>query len=264
MWKSLPIQRKGQSGPHLGTIHPSFPYKRSEDVQVAEWKDVPESIQEWALSVWKDYFGTVRNPMYKTDLLAWIPGVATLVAHKGYWVDAYQSKPMINMSYNFVHPERRREGLAGKLIQTLGLESSKRWQSDAFLFEVQFIPPSLATAIPIAKFHYVWIPCLRTDSRWTLMKERQIKRSLYGRPGLHMTHYAGFRGYEHSESKHIIVLDPNNDVIAYDSMSDFLEFGVDGSIGHFCRVFSPYGVVTVFAENMYFQTPSYYKSIQLL
>ena len=264
MWKSLPIQRKGQTGPHLGTIYPQFPYKRSEDVHVAEWKDVPESIQKWALSVWRDSFGIARNPMHTTDLLAWIPGVATLVAQRGYWVDAYQSKSMINMSYNFVHPERRREGLAGKLIHTLGLESSKRWDTDAFLFELQNVPPSLATAIPIAKFHYIWIPCLRTDARWTLISERRIQKLLRGRPGFHPLRYSGCRGYEHSESKHIIVMDPHNDVIAYDSMSDFLEFGVDGSIGHFCRVFSPYGVISVFAENMFFQSPSYYKSIQLL
>lgn len=264
MWESLPIQRKGQTGPHLGTIHPNFPYQRYSDVRIAEWRYVPSETKQWAMSIWGEHFGTIRTPLSKRDLFAWIPGLAILAARKGHWVDDRQSKPMVSMSCQYVHPERRREGIAAKMILSLAYEASKRWSIDGFLFELQRVPKSLQKAPPVASFHYFWVPCIETDSRWIQLPTERIKHVLFGRPGFHVNNYNGCLGYQHSETGRCIVIDCNNDVLAYDSMTDLLSFGIHGSIGHFCRLFSPTGTVKVYMENVYLNPSSYFTHIQLV
>lgn len=253
MWDVFPIQCEGDTGTPLHTISPKYPYTRHPEVQVAEWKDVPEDVRTWAQMIWKDEFDCQRAPIASTDLLAWIPGKATLTARQGYWMDTYQSKPMVLMNSNYVHSMLRGHRLAEKMITSLAHEVGRRWNIDVFLFEIREVPMSLQRrkAVPIASFQYVWIPSLEEDPQWVVMKPRALRSVVQSIRGFHSKTYPGIIGYRHAVHGRVVVLDSHDDAIYFDSVSDLATLP---GAGRYCRVFSPFGPVKLYAENVYFES----------
>lgn len=252
MWDVFPIQCDGTTGKPLQTISPKYPYTRHPEVQVAPWKDVPPDVRTWAQMIWKDEFECHRVPIASTDLLAWIPGQATLTARRGYWVDKYQSKPMVLMNSNYVHSMLRGHRLAEKMITSLAYEVGQRWNIDAFLFEIREVPASLQRrkAHPIAAFQYVWIPSLEEDPNWVVMKPKALRSVLRTTRGFHSATYPGMTGYRHAVHGRVVLLDACDDAIYFDSVSDLTTLP---GPGRYCRMFSPLGPVKLYAENMYFE-----------
>jgi hypothetical protein len=252
MWDVFPIQCQGTTGRPLQTIVPDYPYTRYTEVQVSEWKDVPEDVKRWCQMIWKDEFDCQRTPIAATDLLAWIPEQATLTARRGYWVDTYQSKPMVLMNANYVHSMLRGHRLAEKMITSLAHEVHKQWNIDAFLFEIQKVPSSLIRrrAEPIASFQYVWVPTLFVDPDWRVMKPNALRDALRTRRGFQSATYPGMIGYRHAGHKRIVVLDSHDDAVVFESMTDVAT--IPGH-GRYCRVFHPFGPFKLYVENMYFE-----------
>lgn len=252
MWDVFPIQCEGDNGKPLQTISPAYSYTRHPEVLVAPWKDVPEDVQTWAQMIWKDEFECQRAPIAATDLLAWIPGQATLTARRGYWMDQHQSKPMVLMNSNYVHSMLRGHRLAEKLITSLAYEVGHRWNIDAFLFEIREVPASLRRrkAVPIASFHYVWIPSFDEDPNWVVLKPKALRSVLQTTRGFHSSTYPGLIGYRHAVHGRVVLLDAHDDAIYFDSLSDLSTLP---GTGRYCRVFSPVGPVHLYVENMYFE-----------
>ena len=251
MWDVLPIMCEGMDGPHLGTIEPSYPFPVFSEVLVKPWKDVPEQVKEWAFMIWKEEFGSVRIPLDSTDLFAWIPAQATLIARKGYWNDYHKTKPMCIINWNYVHPEFRGYRLAEKTISTLCAAVIKEWEIDAFLFEVETIPVHLKRrkAKMLSRFDYLWVPNIGTDPDWVIMKQSELHREFSSQIGFHTKSYTGCLGYRHSKTGTRVLLDSHDDVMFYDSFGDI---GTIPGQGRFCRVFHPYGSNYLFVQNMYF------------
>jgi hypothetical protein len=249
MWDVFPIHCEGTSGTPLSTIHPQYPYIRDPDVQVALWHDVPPDVKEWARMIWNDEFTCVRTPLASCDLFAWIPGQATLLARKGYWIGHQKSKPMAMVTCNYVHPLLRGHRLAERMISSIGYEVQAQWSIDVFLFEVHRVPQTLRRrgAVPVCRFEYAWIPTFLPDNRWKLLPSRQIRRILRGRPGFHSKTYPGCIGYRHADTARVVILDAYEDVVMYESWMDLTTLPGDG---RYCRVPHPAGQVHIFAENM--------------
>lgn len=255
MWDVFPIQCEGDTGKPLQTIVPTYTYTRHPEVQIAEWKDVPDDVRVWAQMVWNDEFECQRTPVAAHDLLAWIPGQATLTARKGYWKDTYQSKPMVLMNGNYVHSMLRGHRLAEKLITSLAHEVGTRWKIDAFLFEIHEVPASLRRrrAQPIASFQYVWIPTLTVDPAWTGLTPKALREVLRVHRGFQSTTYPGMIGYRHAVHGRVVVLDAHGDAVVFESITDIATLPGNG---HHCRLFHPLGPFKLYAENMYFEERS--------
>lgn len=260
MWDVFPIQCKGDEGVPLKTIHPNYKYTVFDDVIVKPWKEVPDQVKRWCQSIWNQEFSCIRCPAGDNDLLFWIPNKGMLLAKKGIWIDTMKTKRMIYVSCNYVHPEMRGQRISERLIHTLGHKGNEIWKIDSFLFEVTKIPKSLSkrNAIPIASFHYTWIPTMMVDKEWNLLSQEGIKEYLYGKEGFYPDECMGCIGFQHSKSKNIVILDCNNDIVAYDS---YLDLTTVTDKGHYCRVFSELGNSTIFAENMYFERTNSFKII---
>lgn len=252
MWDVFPIQCEGDMGIPLRTISPKYVYTRHPDVQVAPWKNVPTDVRTWAQMIWKDEFDCHRVPIAPSDLLAWIPGQATLTARRGYWMDTHRSKPMALMNSNYVHSMLRGHRLAEKMITSLAHEVVRRWNIDAFLFEIREVPASLRRrkAVPIASFQYVWVPSLEEDPNWGVMTPKALRSVLQTQRGFHSSTYPGMIGYRHAGHGRVVLLDAHNDAIYFDSASDLTTLP---GTGRYCRAFSPLGPVKLYAENMYFE-----------
>lgn len=255
MWDVFPIQCEGVSGRSLQTIDPTFAYKRDPEVQIKPWKEVPEAVRFWAQMIWKEEFDCERPPLGPRDLVAWIPGQATLLARKGYWVGDHQSKPMAFIDCNYVHSMLRGHRIAERLIQSLCHEVVAQWSISAFAFEIQDIPRSLRSrrAVPLSSFQYVWVPTLFPDTKWTRMPTRDVRAYLHGQKGFHTRSYPGVVGYEHADTGHRVILDCHNDVIAYDSFGDLASVPGDG---RYVRVFGSGGQFHLFLENVYCSSTS--------
>lgn len=249
MWDVFPIHCEGTVGRPLATLHPHYPYTRDPDVQICPWKKVPADVKTWARMIWSDEFGCTRTPLASTDLFAWIPGQATLVARKGYWIGRQKSKPMAMITCNYVHPLLRGHRLAERMISSIGYEVYAHWSIDTFIFEVHRVPQSLERrgAVPVTRFEYAWIPTLRPDSRWKPISPREIRRALQEKQGFHTAKYSGCVGYRHSSTGRVVVLDAYDDVVMYDAWRDLTTLPGDG---RHCRVPHPLGQVHLFVENM--------------
>ena len=254
MWDVFPILCDPLSDDRfeLKTIKPGYKYTRFPEVLVEYWYDVPKDVKKWCETIWADEFGCMRNPLSTDDLLAWIPNQGTLIARNGRWVDDTKSKPMVYISCNYVHPEMRGYRLAEKMINSIAVEACNRWNNEAFLFEIREVPKSLKMrgAIPVARFDYLWIPSSYTDDKWEVIRKKDISNSLFRIKGFHPSSFGDCKGYRHTESKRIVILDSHDDVVYYDSVFDL--YSLPNS-GHYVRMFSSTGAHHYFIENMYFR-----------
>jgi len=248
MWDALPIQRAGlQSGPPLTTIRTDFPYPAYPDVCCKKWRDVDVLTQKWAMSLWCVHFGIRRCPLGPDDLFLWIPYVATLTAKLGVWREQQQEVEMASVGCNYVDPSHRGKGLAQHMILTMAHALSPRHK---FMFELQGVPSSLNDATPFLRFSYVWIP---TIFRGGYVETTEIDAR--GIPGFHPDTWDGYRMFKNAGGQRVIV-DPHDD-IAWSDGGHVLDF--DGPSSRYVRWFSPYGNIRVYAQNMYFSDPNYFK-----
>ena len=257
MWEKFPIQCEGMHGPAFQTIQQFYPYTEFPDVKVEEWSKVSPEVKAWALDRWRLVFACTRCPLEGSDLLAWIPEKGTLVARRGWWKGDSKSKPMITMMCNYVETEHRSKRLAEHLISTLGRKASEVWGIDAFLFELQKIPNSLALKKVrlMARFDYIWIHRIYPKT-WREISELEIAFYLQKMQGNHFQEYTGYRGFVNKENRHVIV-DAHDDVVAYDSFYDLFTM----HRGHYVRIFHPAGSCSTLVENMYFDQPNYFLRI---
>ena len=249
MWDALPIQRAGQSGPHLTTIHPDFPYLRYPDVYCKQWREVDVRTQKWAMSIWCVHFGIRRCPLGPNDLFLWIPYSATLIAKLGVWrhPDGNNIK-MVSVGCNYVDPAHRGKGLAQHMILTMANALSSPYK---FMFELQNTPKSLNDAVPFLRFSYIWIPMLFGRG---YVEAPDIDAR--GIPGFHPDSWDGYRIFKDPRGQRVIV-DPHDDIV----WSDGSVFGFDGPSSRYVRWFSPYGNIRVYAQNLYFSDPDYFKCV---
>ena len=241
MWERFPIQRNGMSGHHYSTIDPAFAYRRYPDIHIAQWKNVPHETREWALSIWKRVFGCVRTPLTSTDTLAWIDGVGTLVARAGRWMGDRKSKECTYIVCNYVDPAHRNKGIAERMIESICHETG----SSLYFFELENVPRSLSDATVFQRFRYAWYPSV-SPRPWTRMPYSVLKTHLANEKGFHPRRYAGYIGYESDDEW--CILDPYDDIVicsTYSALSTLPR-------GHYARIPSSYGNVSLFAENLYF------------
>jgi hypothetical protein len=98
----------------------------------------------------------------------------------------------------------------------------------------------------------VWIPfsLKSSEKRWEpfdFTKHISDKKGFIG-------NYTEWKGYRYKED--ILIFDSHNDIVWYSSILTMCTFDGFKADGAYCRIFSPFGNVTVFAENMYFKTDS--------
>lgn len=260
MWDVFPIQCQGDKGSPLKTIIPNYKYTVYDEVNVKPWKEVPDEVKRWCMTIWNDEFNCIRCPAGGDDLLFWIPKQGMLLGKKGIWVDELKSKRVVYVSCNYVHPEMRKQRVSERLIHMVGHKANELWNIDSFIFEAAKFPRTLLkrNAIPIAKFQYTWVPTMMIDKEWKEITNNEIKNYIYGKEGFYPDECVGCIGFQHSKSKNIIVLDYNDDVVAYDS---YLDLTTLNGKGHYCRVFSELGMFYFFAENMYFERTNSFKII---
>ena len=250
MWDALPIQRAGMKGSHLSTIRPDFIYPSYPDVCCKKWRDVDVHTQKWAMAIWCVHFGIRRCPLGPDDLLLWIPYVATLTAKLGVWrAEDGEEIPMASVGCNYVDPAHRGKGLAQHMILTMAHALSPRRK---FMFELQSVPSSLNDAVPFLRFSYVWIPTLfnggyvetpRIDAR--------------GIPGFHPDSWDGYRMFVDPAGQRVLI-DPHDDIVWSDGGSSSA-VGFDGPSSRYVRWFSPYGNIRVYAQNIHFSDPDYFR-----
>lgn len=250
MWKSFPIQTSSDRGDECATIQRGFKYTKYEDVEISEWKSVPANVKQWCLSLWKEHFGTQRDPNSDSDLVGWIPSKGVIVAKYGRWIGNTRSRNAVYVDHLYVSPLNRGERLAEHLIHSICYESCARWgDSLAFLFEVDSIPQSLTDrgAQPLCRYHYTWIlfTSIEKPPKWKPCSLDILKT----KKGFH----AGFGGWKaYTDGENYIVFDSSNDIVWYSSATVLHTFDGFTIVGAYCRIFSPLGSSAVFAENMYF------------
>lgn len=238
----------------LECIQPGYAYPRSEDVHVARWKDVDSAIKAWALEIWSHAFSTVRTPLHDQDYLIWIDGSATLVAKPGVLSAFERSTRMVYVTLNYVIPDKRGMGLAGKMILSMAHDLSKELSKDVddvkFMFELHDVPRSMSTAVPFTRFSYVWVPFFATET-WAEVS------APVGIPGFRPDHWAGFQFYTAGgpTGGNRIVIDPHDTVVWYDSFDSLVSF--DKRAGAYVRMIWPLGNVCVYVENTSFTDTTY-------
>jgi hypothetical protein len=248
MWDALPIQRSSaEHHPPYSTIHPDFPYPKYPDVKISKWRDVDVHTQRWAMSIWCVHFGIRRCPAGPDDMFFWIPYVSTLLAKPGTWNGSLESA---SIHCNYVDPSRRGEGLAQKMILTMAHELSPR----KFMFELQNVPRSLNDAIPFLRFSYVWIPLLGSAAAGVHIPIDDTQRI----PGFHPNSWEGYAMFRTNNGMRILV-DPHDDIVWYDGGTVWDLLFVDVPCSRYVRWFSPYGNIRVYAQNIYFSPPDYYR-----
>jgi hypothetical protein len=256
MWESLPIQRDIDKYPiDFSFIERNKQYFSYKDVEISRWKDVPTNIQTWCLCIWKDHFQCMRNPAGENDFLFWIPQKGMLLAKYGHFIGSSKSRKMIYVCYNFICEQFRGERLSEHLILTMANVCTENYGPITFMFELQNIPASLRSAVPIMKFTYVWIPFLYAEvpPKWKPTKDLSF---LKNQPGFHSIHYKGYKAFEYN-GEHIL-FDPANDIVYYENYLNLFSFDGLKLAGAYCRVFNPFGNHTIFVENMYFHRPDYF------
>ena len=249
MWESLPIQRKvAAPDTRYSMINRDHSYRLQPDVSVAEWKDVPEQLRAWCMSIWEDEFKLRRCPASPGDILAWIPRKGMILAKYGRWIGPSQSVRCIYVCYNVVMRDYRGEGISGKLILTMCHACTEKWGPIPFMFELEHVPASLSRVPPFLSFSYVWVPFLNIQipPKW----KPSSHDSLATYQGFHTADWTGYQCFEYSGMK--IVLDPHNDIIYYDDYASLLTFDALPIPGAYCRVFSPFGTISVLVENLHF------------
>jgi len=249
MWETFPIQKGGVSGPDCQTIDRTFLYKKSEDVVVMPWKEVDEPTKKWCVSLWKEQFN--GGKLGDDDLVGWIPSQGTIVAKYGKWIGKTRSRNVGYINYLYVTPLFRKGGVANRLIETILYHGCLRWgSSTGFLFEVQSVPRSLSLQNPdyMCRFSYVWVPFTlkSAEKKW---KPADFRPYLSNEMGF-IGNYTGWKGYKYEED--ILVFDSHGDIVWYSNVLTLCTFDGFETSGAYCRIFSPLGNVTVFAENMYF------------
>lgn len=255
MWNCLPIQTSEMKGNEYSSIDRGFEYQRSDHVVVRPWKDVQRNIKNWAQTIWKHEFGSVRSSLNDKDLLGWIPDIGTIAAHYGRWIGTTRSKHVVYIDCLYVSPIHRGEGVAKDLIMSICNECQIRWGKGlSFFFEVDEIPKSLKHkgAVPLCRYSYAWVPFLNSNSQpvWKQIPKTKTLSSLKGFHG-----GAGLRLYQNASGDKML-FDSNNDIVWYTNILSLYTFDGFKALGAYCRIFSSIGSSAVFAENMYF-TPSY-------
>jgi hypothetical protein len=86
--------------------------------------------------------------------------------------------------------------------------------------------------------------------------------SLGAYPGFHTGDWTGYQSFEYNGMK--IVLDPHNDIIYYDDYASLLTFDALPLTGAYCRVFSPFGTMTVLVENLRFAPNAGFKHFLII
>uniref|UniRef100_A0A6C0I7G8 N-acetyltransferase domain-containing protein n=1 Tax=viral metagenome TaxID=1070528 RepID=A0A6C0I7G8_9ZZZZ len=255
MWKTFPIQTTQTTNPECQSIDSAFTYKKWDEVTTCFWKDTPIKIKQWCLSLWRFHFKIMRDGMDDGDLIGYIPGQGTIIAKHGKWIGSVRSRTVGYINYLFVDASKRGGGLAQKLIETILNRARQEWINiTAFLFEVRQTPPSLAqkTSHYMCRFSYVWIPFFADSDIPEWKPFLEFKEYLQSKKGF-VGSYTDWRAYRKDEN--IIVFDSHDDIVWYSSFISLPSFDGFQTDGAYCRVFSPFGNVTVYAENIYF-TPS--------
>lgn len=251
MWNSFPIQTTETPSGIEGTmIDPSFKYTNYPEVQTHDWKDCPKQVKQWCLTLWKDVFGTVRDPVGPQDIVGYIPSKATIVAKYGKWIGDRKSKHLVVICFLYVDHSLRGKGIATKMIHTIGHECGKRWGPTSFLFESDTVPSSLSKkkAVPLCTYHYGWIPFIPSDNKW-----KEIPFNEETVQGFHGSR-TGYRMYQDSVGDKI-VFDFNDDIVWYTNLFTLRTFNGFLALGAFCRFFTPWGGSALFAHNMFY-TPT--------
>lgn len=254
MWETLPIQRNVR-GPDFTFINREKDYPLNSDVEWKRWKEVPDNVKKWCLSIWQDVFNIKRNPVEQNDLLFWIPQKGILVAKYGHFIGCSKSRRMIYVCYNFVCEHFRGEGLSKHLILTMANKCKEIYGPITFMFELRLTPHSLTDALPFMKFTYVWIPFLmvQVPPKWKSTTDYSF---LKGYCGFHSIHWKGYKAFKY-ENEHIL-LDPANDIVYYDNYLSLYSFDGMKLPGAYCRVFSPFGDRRIFVQNLFFDDPDYF------
>jgi GNAT superfamily N-acetyltransferase len=229
-------------------INRDFQYTVSPEIRVSPWKDVPQKIKDWAISIWEDIFKSQRNFMGDDDLFIWIPRVATLFAKHGRWIGESKSFYAVYVTCNYVDADYRGQGISGNMILTMANKATEIWGPTPFLFEVQDIPRGLVGVEPLLRFSYVWIPFVDicVPPRWKRVDISIVK----GYHGFHVDSTEGYQCFSHNGQ--IILLDSLNDIIYYTDALVLHTFDGIQLGGAWCRFFSPWGSTRVFLHNMYF------------
>jgi hypothetical protein len=254
MWETFPIQTESTSNPECQTIDTDFIYNKWDEVTTVFWKDIPVPVKQWCISLWKYHFKIVRDGMDDNDLVGYIPGQGTVVAKRGKWIGQSKSRTVGYINYLFVNPLSRSKGMAKKLIETILHRTCQEWSDvRAFLFEVQHVPKSLSkkTSHYMCRFSYMWIPFLGSSETPQWKSFLDFKDYLKNKKGFIGTQ-TDWRAYKCGED--IIIFDTHDDIVWYSSVTSLCSFDGFSADGAYCRVFSPFGNVTVYAENMYFQS----------
>jgi hypothetical protein len=249
MWEILPIQRTFNQG-HPGTmIDRDFVYHPYSDVNTAMWKDVPKSVRDWAMSIWKDEFHLRRQPMGETDILAWIPRIGLLAGKRGHWICTSKSFPVVSIYLNYVDRGHRNMGFSGKMITSICRKITDLWGAIPFMFEIQgTIPRGLQSVPPFLTFEYTWIPFLsiQIPPKWTPIPTSEFD-SLRG---FHPLESDGYKAFKYNDNR--ILLDSHNDIVFYDNLLSLSTFDGLHIPGAYCRTFMPLGSTNIFLANLHF------------
>lgn len=247
MWELLPIQRTpGRPGTMLQR---DFLYPAFTEVHTERWKDVPENIRAWSLSVWKDEFELRRPSMGDNDILAWVPRIGLLAGKRGGWVGDKKSFTGVAVCFNYVDRGHREQGWSGKMIMSLCRRATDIWGPTPFLFEIQWnIPRGLRSVSPFLSFTYTWIPFLtiQVPPKWTPLSTDDFK-SLRG---FHPNETIGYVAFQYDGNR--ILLDPHNDIVFYDDLLSLSTFDGLPIPGAYCRMFHPLGDCHIYLANLHF------------
>jgi len=233
-------------------IDRDFVYPLHESVHVSRWKDVPDQVKTWALSIWTDAFHMQRTFMDDDDLFTWIPRISTLVAKHGKWIGDGKSFRSVFVSCNYVDADFRRQGLSGKMILAMAHEATRIWGPTPFLFEVHNVPRSLLPVQPFLRFTYIWIPFvdIQVPPRWTPCDVTEVLPTTY--QGFRADTLHGYRAFSYDGQT--ILMDPLNDIVYYTDALSLTTFDGLPLPGAWCRFFCPWGDTRVYLQNMYFTT----------
>jgi hypothetical protein len=248
MWERFPLQTYTNKGDDCQLIDRDYAYKQDGSVVVSPWKDVPSSHQTWCLHVWGSLFS---HKIDDTDLVGIIPQKGVILAKYGRWIGKTRSRAVVYINNLYVSIAYRGQGIAEQLIESITYSATNSWGQNPFLFELENVPTSLIlrNAEPLTKFSYVWIVFFKTGS--SLWKPFPFEDYLSDKPGF-ISSYAGWKGYKYNDD--IIIFDSLNDIVWYSSMLGLYTFDALPIDGAFCRIFSQFGNISVYAENMYFDS----------
>lgn len=253
MWELLPIQKT--PGRPWTLIDRDFQYPECSEVMTSEWKNVPQNVREWSVSIWKDEFQLRRISMGPSDILAWIPQRGLVAMKRGKWIGQTESFRSAFVCFNYVDASWRGRGYSGKLICSLGAFATRLWGPTPFFFETHLgVPRGLCDVQPFVRFTYTWIPFLyiHTPPLWKPIPLHNFDAL----PGFHPDETEGYLAFGRDDKK--ILLDPHNDIVHYDDFYSLLTFDGLPISGAYVRVFSPLGSSYIFLENMYFDpAPSF-------